>query len=187
MGRKKATVIETGQFASPSLQADGPYELIQQPSGELSVKCVTSGTTHDVAVLSVPTRADIESQRRAFLRELAAWLSTNGPNNPAREQLAVSEVSSALQASYSTTDLANDRQWITTNDLSKRVKILKNGLSNAEHLEIVEFAARIAAAGTGVSETDARFIEILGAGLGLSREITTNAVVSAIQSPPAAA
>lgn len=186
MGRKKATVIETGQFASPSLNADGPYELIQEPSGELSVKCVTSGTTHDVAVLAVPTRADVESQRRAFTRELAAWLSTNGPNNPAREQLAVAEVSRALQASYTTADLASDREWIKSNDLSKRVKILKNGLSSAEHLELVEFAARIAAAGTGVSETDARFIEILGSGLGLSREVTTNAVVSAIQTPAAA-
>ena len=186
MGRKKATVLETGQFASPSLHADGPYELLQQPSGELVVKCVMSGTTHDVSILAVPTQADVEAQKRAFIRELAAWLSTNGPNNPAREQLAVAEVSKALQASYTTTDLANDREWIKSNDLSKRVKILKQGLSSAQHLELVEFAARIAAAGTGVSETDARFIEILGAGLGLSRDITTNAVVSAIQTPAAA-
>lgn len=183
MGNSQPVVLETGVFASPATQTDSPYQLTQHPTGELVVTCLTTGTNYDVSVLAVPTRADVESQRRAFIREIAAWLSTNGPDNPPREQVAITSVSQMLYATYSADDLASDRAWIASNDLSKRVTILKNGTSMNERLALVEFAARIAAAGSGVSETDAQFIEILGVGLGLERETVTNAVVAAIQAP----
>ena len=186
MGKNKSIVIETGLFASPATQTDSPYELSQDSNGELEVKCLTSGGTYEVSVLAVPTKADIESQKRAFIRELAAWLCTNGPQNFPREQLAVTEVSEMLNAEYSAADLADDRQWIQSNDLSKRIKLLKEGLPEEERLGLVQFAARVGAAGTGISESDAQFIEILGVGLGLTKEVVTDAVLSAIQSPNAA-
>ena len=183
MGKNQPTVLETGVFASPATQADSPYELHQHPTGELMVRCMTSGNNYDVSVLAVPTHADIESQKRAFVRELAAWLCTNGPDNPPRQQLAVVEVSRLLNAQYTAADLGDDRMWIKSNDLSNRVKLLKNGLPEQERLGLVQFAARVAAAGSGVSETDAQFIEILGVGLGLNRDVVTDAVVAAIQAP----
>lgn len=186
MGNIHPTVIETGTFASPTTKSDAPYELVQHPTGELVVTCLTTGTAHDVSVLAEPTNADIESQRRAFMREIAAWLSANGPANPPREQLAVEEVGRALNAVYTAQDLADDREWIKTNDLSKRVNLLKKGLVEPSRLQLVEFAAQIAAAGSGVSETDAQFIEILGVGLGLQRDVVNNTVVTTIQSLAAA-
>lgn len=186
MADSQNAVLETGVFASPATGADAPYQLTQHPSGQLMVTCLTSGTNYDVSVLAIPTHAAVDAQRRAFIRELAAWLSTNGPDNPPREQMAVSEVSRLLSATYTAEDLASDRAWIASNDLSKRVKILKNGLSEQDRLGLVEFAARVGAAGTGVSETDAQFIEILGVGLGLDRDVVMNTVVAAIQAPSAA-
>ncbi len=185
MGNSQPAVLETGVFASPATKADSPYQLTQHPTGQLVVTCLTTGTNYPVSVLAIPTHSDVEQQRRAFVREVAAWLTTNGPNNPAREQVAVAEVQRMLSVSYTAEDLADDRTWIQSNDLSKRVKILKGGLEEATRLEIVEFAARVGAAGSGVSETDAQFIEILGVGLGLQREIVANAVVAAVQSPAA--
>ena len=182
----KPQVVETGVFASPATQADSPYELLQAKDGQMSVRCVQSDTTYDTSVLARPTNADLQAQRGAFLREIAAWLCTNGPSDPVRESSAVNEVSQALQAEYSAADLNDDRQWIQHHDLSQRVPILKDGLADYDRLAIVEFAARVGAAGNGISQTDAQFIEHLGLGLGLHQDVVAEKVVNAIQSPNAA-
>ncbi len=186
MGKKKTEVVETGVFASPATRKDSPYELLQDPEGGLSVRCIESGATYDTSILAKPTHAQIEDQRLAFLREIAAWLSTNGPSDPLREEAAATSISLSLQAEYTQADLGDDRQWILSNDLSVRVPLLRDGLDEACRLELIQFAASIGAVGNGISETDAQFIEFLGAGLGLDPNVVTDTVVQAIQSSQAA-
>lgn len=187
MAEKKERVIETGTFASPATGADSTYELVSDKDANLVVKCLSSGSEFDVSVLANPTFADIEKQEHAFRREIAAWLCTNGPENPDREQAAMFEVGQALQAHYTADELLADRTWIESNDLSKRIPWLRDGLPENERLHIVEFAARIGSAGTRISETDAQFIEVLGNDLGLSADVVTNTVVNAIHQHQSAA
>ncbi len=186
MGKKRSQVLETGVFASPATGSDSPYELLSDKSGQLTVKCLSTGNEFDTSVLAAPTRAQIDDQRNAFRREIAAWLCSNGPQNPERESLAIYEVAQALASEYSPAELHADRQWIQSNDLSLRIKLLREGLPEAERLDLVEFAARIASPGAGISETDAQFIEALGKGLTLDPETVTNTVVQAITQARAA-
>lgn len=186
MGNNKPEVIETGVFASPATNHDSPYELLKHPDGAHTVRCVQSGASYETSILSQPTYAEVEEQRRAFMREIAAWLATNGPSDPVRDRAAAESVSQALQAEYTQADLGDDQQWIQTHDLSVRVPILKERLDEACRLEMIEFAARVGAAGNGISETDAQFIEFLGAGLELNADVVTNTVVQAIQHAQAA-
>ena len=186
MAKKSDPVIETGIFASPATGKDAPYELVQKPDGQLVARCLDSGSEFEESSLAIPTHADLAKQAQAFRREIAAWLCTNGPENPQRESEAIYEISQSLQVHYTEDELLADRQWITSNDLSKRIPLLRNGLPDTERMSIVEFAARIGAAGSGISETDAHFIEILGNGLGLNPDVVANTVMEAIQHASAA-
>ena len=181
MSKTQPIVLESGIFASPETQADAPYQLWQQPTGELVVLCVESRTYHGIETLARWTYADIESQRRAFVRELAAWFYTNGPQDNARAHFAVNEVSRMLSAEYGQDDLDADRAWITSNDLSQRLPILRKTLPEPARRELVEFCGRIVSAGAGVSPSDAQFIEVLGAALGFDSETVTNIVIAAVQ------
>ena len=187
MAKTQPTVLETGTFASPATQTDSPYQLLQKPDGSLVVVCVESRTHHAVSVLSAWSYADIESQRRAFIREIVAWFCTNGPKDEAREAAAVNEVKRVLASEYDTDDLKADQEWNATNDLSVRVPILRKTLPEPARLDLIELASRVATVGDGVSPTDAQFIEILGSGLGLDAEAVTNIVIAAMQSQAQAA
>lgn len=186
MGMNEPRIIETGVFASPATQQDSPYELIENPDGTMAVRCVQSGASFETSVLANPTYSDVEDQRRAFMREIAAWLATNGPTDPLRDEAASAAVSGALAAEYTQADLGDDQQWIQTHDMSARVPILKTCLDMERRLEMIEFAARIAAVGNGISETDAQFIEYLGAGLELNADVVANTVMQAIHRSQAA-
>ena len=187
MSKTQPTVLETGIFPSPATIEDGPYELRQLPTGELVVLCVESGTEHGTEVLARSLYADVESQRRAFIREMAAWFYTNGPKDDVRAQHAIVEVQRALGSEYDEDLLQADREWLQTHDLSLRVPILYKGLPEQARRELVEFAGRVATAGDGVSQSDAQFIEILGAGLGFDSAKVADIVVAAMRASSAVA
>ena len=180
MGFRREKVVEKGMFLSPALGVDSTYEIIEdqgQPNG-LAVRCTESGELYGTDVLAKPTAAQIESQHSGFVREVAAWLVANN-GDPIREQRAVEVVRTTTLLDYTTEDLKDDVVWVRSNDLSARMNLLGRHLSADRREAIISMAGSIAAA-NGLNETDARFVELLGTGLGLDADAVMNIVMMAM-------
>ena len=187
MGLRRAKVIESGTFRSPALGVDSPYELIEDSGREdgLAVRCTESKETYGTDVLSHPTIGQIDDQFRAFVREVCAWLIANNPS-PVREEASVAEIRRATSLDYTAVDLANDVEWIKTFDLTGRMHFLAGNMPDEKRrLELLHVAANVAAS-SGLSESDAKFVEVLGTGLGFDGDTVMNIVVSAMNGSLAA-
>ncbi len=125
--------------------------------------------------------SELYGQRNALVREIPAWLVANDPHNPSRRRAAVREVRRITQEEYVADDLDDDVEWIMTNDLGRRLPIVIH-LDIATRRELVELAADVASVGTGLTPTDAQFIELLGAGLGIEADLVEALVFAAVQS-----
>ena len=186
MGLRRAKIIEKGMFASPALGIDSPYELIEdsdRPDG-LAVRCTASKETYGTEVLAYPTIGQIDDQQRAFVREICAWLMANNAS-PAREQAAVQETRRATSMDYTAVDLANDREWIKSFDLTGRMRFLAANADEQRRLDVLHVTANVAAS-SGLSESDAQFVELLGAGLGIDGDTVMGIVMSAMNGSLAA-
>ncbi len=124
---------------------------------------------------------ELREQWVALVREIPAWLSANDPHNPSRRRVAVREVRRITQEGYVADDLDDDIEWIMTNDLGRRLPIVIH-LGEAARRELIELAAEVGTVGTGLTETDAQFIELLGSGLGIDADMVEAVVFSAAQS-----
>ena len=186
MGFRGPKVIERGVFLSPALGVDSTYEVIEdtsRPNG-LAVRCAESGETYGTDILAQPTGAQLDEQYNGFVRELAAWLMANN-GHPAREERAVAAVRRTTRLDYSVEDLHDDIAWVRSHDLSARMNFLGRSLPEARRTTIISIAGEIAAA-NGLNETDARFVELLGAGLGFDPEQVMGIVMSAMDGRAAA-
>ena len=183
MGFRGAKAIEKGIFLSPALGTDSVYELVKDDGYDdgLAVRCVESKKLYDTSVLSAPTLAQIAAQHNGFVREVCAWLVTNGANNPDQRVVAISEVRRITAQDYSDADLDTDIAWIRDNDLSQRLHVLGKHLDEQRRQRLVQLAAKVGAANGGLTESDAQFIELLGSGLKLDASAVESAVVSALQ------
>jgi hypothetical protein len=189
MGFLGSKVVEKGMFTSPALGVDSQYELIEDdsmPQG-LAVRCVESKTTHDISVLAQPTLAQLTSQHQGFVREISAWLVANAPQNTSRQRAAVREIRRLTSLDYVSDDLENDVEWVRTADLSKRMHVLGKHLDEARRVGLIELAATVGAAGDGLAESDAQFIEILGTGLQFDTDTTMQTVMNAVNNAGLAA
>jgi hypothetical protein len=174
--------VETGVFTSPALGVDAPYHLIEDPNAASGfvVRCLESDTLHDVGSLARPTMLQIGDQLEAFIRELCAWLVANGPNSPARRRTAVREIRRLTGEDYTVDDLDDDVHWILAHDLGQRLPILGTYLDEAERLTLMQLGAELGAAGSGLAESDAQFLELLGAGLQIDSDTVARIVMSAV-------
>lgn len=124
--------------------------------------------------------AEVTSQRMALVREIPAWLVANDPHNPSRRRTAVREIRRITGENYVADDLDDDAQWILSHDLGQRLPIVAHAEIQLRY-ELVVLAADVACGGTGVSASDAQFIELLGAGMALDDTAVTNVVVAAVR------
>lgn len=124
---------------------------------------------------------ELQGQRNALVREIPAWLVANDPHNPSRRRAAVREIRRITRDQYVADDLDDDVEWIMTNDLGRRLPIVIH-LDIVARRELVELAAEVASVGSGLSASDAQFIELLGAGLGIDADLVEALVVAAVQS-----
>jgi len=180
-------VVETGIFTSPTLGCDSPYELVEdasKPSG-FSVRCVESNDVFDTDVLATPTLAQLDEQHDAFARELSAWLVANNDSEVRRES-AISEVRELTNLDYSPEDLVGDVEWVRAVDLSARMRVLSAHLPQDRRSALLRLAAQVAAS-SGISESDAQFIELLGTGVGFHSDVIMAVVVEAMHKPKASA
>lgn len=180
MGFRSKKVLERGVFLSPALGLDTPYELVEdssQPDG-LAVHCVESKEVFGTDVLAKPTQAQIGEQYNGFVREVAAWLVANNGDS-ARGEAAVVQVRQATAMDYALEDLNDDVGWVRENDLSARMNLLGRHLGEPQRRNLVSIAGTIAAA-NGLNETDARFIELMGAGLFVDSETVAGLVMAAM-------
>ena len=188
MAKVKYKKVGSGVFFSPALEADAPYELLDEISGRTvigkKVRCVRSKEVYDVDVLAKPTNAQLIDQVAAAFREIGAWLVANDPNNPPRQRAALRLIRRTIKENYLSDDLERDVAWIATADLGQRIAFLRENMTASGKDQMVKFAAEIASSGANVSETDAEFIERIGTGLGLPREEVYDVVLSAVQLPP---
>lgn len=188
MAKVKYKKVGSGVFFSPALEADGPYELLDEISGRTvigkKVRCVQSREIYDVSVLCKPTNAQLIDQVAAAFREIGAWLVANDPSNALRQRAAIRLVRRTIKEDYLSDDLERDVAWIATADLGQRIAFLRDNMTASGKDQMIKFAAEIASSGSDVSETDAEFIERIGLGLGLPREEVYDVVISAVHRPP---
>lgn len=126
------------------------------------------------------TATELSDQRLALLREIPAWLTANDPYNPSRRRAAVREIRRLTGLEYVADDLDDDVQWILNHDLGLRLPIVMH-TDEQSRRGLIELAAVVASVGTGISTTDAQFIELLGSGLGLDGQHVESIVVTAVQ------
>lgn len=126
------------------------------------------------------TQAELHSQRLALVREIPAWLVANDPHNPSRRRATVREVRRITGENYVADDLDDDVEWILSHDLGLRLPIVAL-LDEPARFNLVLLAADVACVGTGVSASDAQFIELLGAGLNLEETSVAEVVVIAVR------
>ncbi len=180
MGFRGPKVVEKGMFTSPELGVDTPYELIvdsSMPDG-LAVRCVESKQKYGTEVLAAPTIAQVNQQHNAFVRELSAWLVANGAAQE-RQAAAVQEVRRLTGLDYTSDDLTNDVMWIRKTEISHRLPILSQHLDDGRKIGLLRLAAAVAASST-LGESDAQFIERLGAGLGFDEDTVMQVVLNAM-------
>lgn len=126
------------------------------------------------------TTIELHQQRLALVREIPAWLVANDPHNPSRRRAGVREIRRITHENYVADDLDDDVQWILNQDLGLRLPIVACLPEDARRA-LIELAAGVASVGTGVSSSDAQFIELLGAGLELDPDDVAGIVMSAVQ------
>jgi hypothetical protein len=126
------------------------------------------------------TNVELQDQRLALVREIPAWLVANDPDNPSRRRLAVREIRRITREGYVADDLDDDVQWVLNQDLGLRLPIVAYLAEDARRT-LIGLAAAVASVRTGLSPSDAQFIELLGAGLQLDPEEVTGIVMSAVQ------
>ena len=125
------------------------------------------------------TTAELHQQHRALVREIPAWLVANDPNNPSRRRVAVREIRRITQEGYVADDLDDDVAWVLGQDLGLRLPIVAHRSEDARRT-LIELAAAVASVGSGVSASDAQFIELLGIGLELDPDEVAGIVMSAV-------
>lgn len=126
------------------------------------------------------TTTELADQRGALVREIPAWLSANDPHNPSRRRTAVREIRRITKQSYVADDLDDDITWILNNDLGRRLPIVAH-MDEGSRRELIELAAEVGVVGTGLSASDAQFIELLGAGLAMDDDLVAAVVMAAVQ------
>jgi len=180
-------VVEKGMFTSPTLGIDSPYELIEdssKPNG-LSVRCVESKDIFDTDLLAKPTLAQLEDQHNAFAREVCAWLVANN-DSETRRTSSVDAIRDLTSLDYVAEDLDADVEWVRQFDVTARMRVLSVHLPEHRRMELLQLAAR-AAASSGLSESDAQFVELLGSGLGFDADAVMDVVLEAMGNPGASA
>jgi hypothetical protein len=123
---------------------------------------------------------ELENQRIALIREVPAWLVANAPDDPARRRAAVRQIRYLTGEDYVADDLDDDVEWILKHDLGLRLPIIAN-LEIDARKALLELAAEVGVVGSGFSQTDAQFVELLGAGLQVNDDIVTSIVMTAVQ------
>lgn len=126
------------------------------------------------------TASELKGQYLALVREIPAWLTANDPYNPSRRRMAVREIRRITGLEYVADDLDDDVQWILKQDLGLRLPIVAT-TDRQSRRGLIELAAVVAAAGAGISATDAEFIELVGSGLDLDSAEVEALVVTAAQ------
>lgn len=126
------------------------------------------------------TALELRDQHLALVREIPAWLTANDPYNPSRRRMAVREIRRITGLEYVADDLDDDVQWILKQDLGLRLPIVTH-TDRQTRRGLIELAAVVAAAGTGIGATDAEFIELIGSGLDLDPDEVEALVLTAAQ------
>ncbi len=179
--RVSSTILETGEFFSPVLGADGPYELLERRGRQVAphrvVRCVSTGTEHPLAVLERPTARRVREQAIAASREIGAWMVSNDPNDSHRHTATLRSVRRRLRENYVAEDLANDLSWIATIDLGERFAVLHKWAEPHVRHDLIRLAAEIATSSGTTSPTDVSCIELLGTGLGVSADTVAEIVL----------
>ncbi len=180
--RVTSTVLETGEFFSPALDADGPYELLERRSRNVAphmvVRCVSSDTEHPVAALERPTAKQIRAQAIAASREIGAWIASHDLEDAVRQVVAVRAIRRRLRENYVAEDLHSDLQWIQTIDLGERLSVLQQWAEPHIRQDLVRLAAEVATATGNTTMTDVSAIELLGTGLGVTPDVVSEIVLT---------
>lgn len=200
--RSRASKVSDGTFFCPHCGADRPYVLQQFrrwftlfflpifPIGKAEgqqVKCGTCATAFRPEVLNTPTSAALSETIVSAMRVAAvAMLAAGDPGDLMARRAAVTNIRATGAEGFDDQALSNDIGQIDGAQLPAYLAPLAQGLNDHGKELFVSKLVQIGAAGGPLTESEQGILDIVAAGLGLSRNhllgIITS-VVSATRQP----